>query len=235
MRRLLLVAVSFALVLSGTLFWLASRPADLSGTPQASGPVSTVVLIPGYGGSTQPLAALASSLKAAGRTVLVLNIDDGQGDLRLYADRLLSLTAEGPVDVVGYSAGGLVARAAVQSSPGSFHRVVTVGSPHNGTVLASLGAMFAPDACPTACAQMASSSEFLSSLPSPADPLRVLSIYSSSDDVIRPADSSVLDGAANVEVGQQCAAPGLDHSSLPAAPVTSALVESFLATGSPVC
>jgi triacylglycerol lipase len=215
--------------------WL-SRPSTVDGRGTAT--TRTVVLIPGYGGDAGSLAGLAGHLRDAGMDVVVADIADGHGDLRGYgaevADLAAGLVADGAasVDLVGYSAGGLIARAAVEADPAVIGRVVTIATPHAGTAAAGLGAMLADAAaCPTACRQLAPDSDFLDSLRPPGDPARWLSAYSASDDVIRPADSSLLDGVTNVEVTAACGTGALDHGGIVRSPATAALVRAFLRTG----
>ena len=74
----------------------------------------------------------------------------------------LARTGEQSVDVVGYSAGGLVARLWVADGHADVvRRVVTLGSPHHGTSLADLAGDVAPGQCPLGCQQMASDSDLL--------------------------------------------------------------------------
>ena len=136
------------------------------------------------------------------------------------------------VDLVGYSMGGLIARAAAADLPTGVRRVATIASPHDGTSLAGLGAFIGGDAnCPTACQQMAPGSDFLGALPVAGAEDRWLSAWSAADEVVRPADSSSLSGATNVEVDTSCATPGLNHGQIVASPVVADLVATFLATG----
>lgn len=58
------------------------------------------------------------------------------------------------MDVVGHSAGRLVARLWARDSADDVRRVVTLGSPHHGTEIAALGAAYDPGSCPAACLQM---------------------------------------------------------------------------------
>jgi hypothetical protein len=85
--------------------------------------------------------------------------------------------------------------------------------------------------CPLACRQLAPESEFLERLRQPGDAARWLSVYSATDDVVRPADSSELDGATTVEVTSACATGALDHGSVVGSTATWQVVTGFLATG----
>lgn len=201
-------------------------------------PASTVILIPGYGGGAGALTGLADHLRASGREVVIADIGDGHGDLSAYglqvSQQAAALVAGGAqgVDLVGYSAGGLIARAAVEEDPALIGRVATIASPHHGTAIAGLGAMFAGDSsCPLACRQMAPESEFLAMLHEPGDPRRWLSAFTVADEVVRPADSSELDGATNVEVTATCGTGTLDHGSIVRSPATWAVVSAFLTSG----
>lgn len=122
-----------------------------------------VLLVPGYGGSRAALVPLANRLRAAGRQVEFVTLPgDATGDLRAQAAALAAVAraaaAAGPgsVDVVGYSAGGVVARLWARDLGGAAiaRRVITLGSPHHGTELAELAEAIAPDSCPVACRQL---------------------------------------------------------------------------------
>ena len=66
------------------------------------------------------------------------------------------------VDIIGYSAGGVVARLYVRDEGGAsvVRRVLTLGSPHHGTDVAAL-AEEAAGGCPKACEQLATGSDLL--------------------------------------------------------------------------
>jgi triacylglycerol esterase/lipase EstA (alpha/beta hydrolase family) len=202
-----------------------------------------VILIPGYGGSDALLETLASRLRAAGRTTIVLALpDDATGDLRGQADVLAArvtaaLRAGAPsVDLVGYSAGGIVAALFVAAHPQEVRRVVSIGSPLHGTALAGLAAQLLPSACPTACQQMAPGNPLLASLAA-AEPARTgvpwTSMWTAHDEVVDPADSARFTGADNIVLQSVCADDSSGHDNLPADPLVAGLTLRALGTAVP--
>ena len=211
--------------------------------PNLPGPV---LLVPGYGGSTSSLTSLAGALRDSGKDVTVVSPPgDGTGDLRAQAQTLgravtaaLARTHATSVDVVGYSAGGVVARLWVRDYGGAAvaRRVVALGSPQHGTRLAELGSLV-PALCPTACQQLAPDSDLLASLnrgdETPAGP-QFFSIWTTGDDVVTPPDSARLTGAANLTVQSICAAAEVSHGDLPRDRLVQAIVTADLVPGAPV-
>jgi hypothetical protein len=243
-RRLLVVA---ATLLAAAL--LAVLVAPLLGERSGGGPAGEaagappdrpgpVVLVPGYGGGTGSLARLAEWIRAGGRPATVLELPgDGTGDLREQAEALdRAVTGAlagggGSVDLVGFSAGGVVARLWVQEHDhgARARRVVTLGSPHHGTRLAAAGAAALPGACPAACRQLAPGSPLLTGLASPVpSPPAWLSVWSADDQTVTPPESARLPGAVNVELQSVCpdARPG--HGGLPTDPTVTRLVLAAL-------
>ncbi|RFU41095.1 lipase, partial [Actinomadura logoneensis] len=152
-----LVAVVVLLAVGRFTLARAGRDAGPPADQSAPGPV---VLVPGYGGGTDGLAVLARRLERAGRrATIVLPPGDGTGDLRKQAgslDRRINALLRGgapSVDVVGYSAGGVVARLWARDHGGArkARRIVTLGSPHQGADVSAAGAALSPGACPEAC------------------------------------------------------------------------------------
>jgi triacylglycerol lipase len=201
----------------------AAQPAPTATARLQPGPV---LLLPGYGGSTASLERLAVKLHSAtGRDVSVVRaVGNGTGDLTQQA-RALETTVRGllaagapSVDVVGYSAGGVVARIWADrfGGAGQARRVVTLGSPHHGTEVANLAAQLAPDECPTACRQLAPDSQLLLGLPVGAIPgPRWVSVWTTQDDVVSPPSSGRLEGAVDVRLQAVCPDDRVDHSGLP--------------------
>ena len=200
----------------------------------------TVLLVPGYGGSRTALTRLAERLTAAGRKTDVLTLPgDGTGDLLAQADTLdnavrQALDSGSPsVDVIGYSAGGVVTRLWVDRHDGAAvaRRIVTLGSPLHGAQIAGAGAALAPDACPRACRELAPGSDVLDSVDGAIpDRLPWLSIWTESDETVQPPDSAQLDGAVNLSLQSICPTARTSHSELPTDPAVTALVLTALGT-----
>ena len=208
-------------------------------TPQDR--LGPVLLVPGYGGGKGGLLVLADLIRATGRDAEVLTLPgNGTGDLgeqMAVLDRAAddAVTAGAPsVDVIGFSAGGLVAGLWVARSDGADHarRVVSLGSPLHGTHLAAVGAEN-PDACPAACRQMVPGSTLLAELHTAAIGTRVpwLSLWTARDEVVTPPESSRLDGALNVEVQSLCPGSTVTHGLLPTDPLVTTLVLHALTSG----
>jgi triacylglycerol esterase/lipase EstA (alpha/beta hydrolase family) len=252
-RRRLVLAVSSVLVLgvaAGVVALVVHTTSDAApgppaahASPQRPGPV---LLVPGYGGSTTSLDTLAALLRRDGKSVQVLSLPgDGEGDLDAQARALqsaaLRLRAAGvqSVDVVGYSAGGVVARLWIRDHGGASiaRRVITLGSPQHGTDLAGLAGELLPSQCPTACQQLEPGSSLLTALnagdETPAGPSFV-SIWTTHDNVVLPPSSAHLAGALNMTVQSVCRRDTVDHTGLPDDRTVEAMVVAELRAGAPV-
>ena len=201
-----------------------------------------VLLIPGYGGGTGALDQLASRIRAAGRPATVLRLP-GSGTGSLVPDAALLNTAVDAalahgapsVDVIGYSAGGVVALLWARDDDGAAkaRRVVTLGAPFHGTQLAATAQALLPGACPAACQQLIPGSALLTGLDSasPAGLPRWLSVWTTSDLVVVPPDSAQLAGAIDVPVQSVCPAEVISHSQLPDNPAVQAMVLQAIGPG----
>ena len=205
-----------------------------------------VLLVPGYGGSTGSLQRLADRLTVAGRDATVVAVpDEGTGDLRASAavlatavDDALTRTGADSVDVVGYSAGGVIARLwAADGGAGQARRVLTLGSPHHGTTVADLAASLLPAECPEGCRQLTTDSDLLAELnagdETPDGPSWV-SVWSTVDSVVTPPDSAALEGAVELPVQDVCADARVGHGQLPSDALVQGIVLAELAAGPPV-
>jgi len=206
--------------------------------PDEPGPV---VLVPGYGGGRDGLLRLAARIQATGRSAVVINLPgDGTGDLAAQAKALQSavarqLAAGAPsVDVIGYSAGGVVARLWMVDDGGAaeVRRVVSLGSPLHGADLAAVGQAFAPGACPIACQQLAPGSSLLNRLNAlPLDRADWMSIWTTDDQTVDPPDSARLAGAVNVVAQGVCPDATISHGQLPTDPLITGIVLRAIGAG----
>ncbi len=235
-----LIAVIVVAVVAVVVRVILDRP---SVTVDRSRP-GPVILVPGYGGSRDALNVLAGRLGASGRTAVVLTLPgDGDGDLVGQADALDDLVGQQlaggapSVDLIGYSAGGVVVRLFVDryDNAKAARRVVTLGAPLHGAAVAGVGAAVVPGACPTACQQLAPGSSLLAQLQAAALPsdLPWLSLYSATDETVEPA-SSRLAGAVNVELQSICPGATVPHGQLPVDPLPTGLVRRDLDGAQPL-
>lgn len=254
-RRLTLLApiVVLAVVLAAVAVHRLTRstPGAHSRLPAQDRP-GPVLLVPGFGGQVSSLEPLAARLRSTGRSVTLVRLpDDGTGELEEQARVLDAAVRDavapargipaGPgaatsVDLVGYSAGGVVVRLWAKEYDGEHRarRIVTLGSPHHGTTFATLGVALLPEACPPACRQLVPRSELLQRLnrgdETPDGP-RWVSVWTTQDETVTPPDSARLDGAVDVPLQAVCADAAVTHSQLPADPLAVGLVLRALDAG----
>jgi triacylglycerol lipase len=247
-RQLLIGAIAVVVAVGAGLAAVAAgaggaaRPAGVRSGSPAQDELGPVILVPGYGGSTGALDVLASRIRATGRSATVLQLP-GTGTGSLVADAaLLNATVDGDlrhgapsVDVIGYSAGGVVALIWARRDDGaaSARRIITLGSPFHGTQLATAAEAMVPGACPAACQQLVPGSQLLDSLDvaDSAGLPRWMSVWTTDDQVVTPPDSARLPGALDVEVQSVCPAASVSHSQLPTSPVVIAMVLQELGPG----
>ncbi len=176
------------------------RPDEPEPGAQAEGPI--ILLIHGYlcnGGFWHPVVR---RLRQHGvRHVYTINLEPPFGSLNRFARLVAEYTAflseslgDAPVILVGHSMGGLVARAAVRERDMGERvvQVITLGTPHHGSVHAAFG--FGQNAV-----QMRAGSAWLAGLNAgePA-PVPITSIYGLHDNLVAPQDSARLDHAKNI-------------------------------------
>ncbi|WP_370949228.1 esterase/lipase family protein [Amycolatopsis sp. cg5] len=210
------------------------------GAPQTGRPsqdrLGPVLLVPGYGGGRDALEALADRIREeTGRDTRVLTLDgDGTGDLLAQVKVLSEAAADAPsVDVIGYSAGGVVAR--LWTSRDGAHqarRIITLGAPLHGTRVAAIGGAIVPGGCPLACQQLAPGSPVLARMDAEKLPagLPWLSVWSRDDRTVTPPESAELDGALNLAVQDVCPGVVVQHAELPTHPVVVRMVLAALGT-----
>jgi triacylglycerol lipase len=210
--------VLFSLIQPFEAFWLGpdrlAKPA--SGRPP-------LLLIHGYQCNRGFWFWLRPRLEAAGWTVATHSLEPVFSDIDAYAegiarriDQVLVATGAPQVILVGHSMGGLASRGYLRRhGTGKVARLITLGSPHRGTLLARLG--LGPNA-----RQMRVDSPWLRGLAAPLPPASV-SIYSCHDNYVFPQQAcSTLEGAANVAIG------GVSHLGMAFSPrVLGTLMEAL--------
>jgi triacylglycerol esterase/lipase EstA (alpha/beta hydrolase family) len=239
-RRLLLMAAMVLAVAATVASLLIALWPDRQPTPER---VVPVVLVHGYDGTPASFDALSSRLRASGRRVTVVQLPDrGTGDIEVSAGvvaRAVDATGASTVDLVGFSAGGIVVRAYLGRPGVAAHvrHVVLLGSPNHGAQIASLAALLGPRLCSGACAQLAPGSALLARLNQlvsgnefPAGP-DVTSIWTAEDRTVTPPASAVLAGARNVRVQDVCADSAVDHGGLVRDPVALGIALRALSGG----
>lgn len=233
-RRRLLVAAATLLAVAVTVagllvaLWPDRQPTPASVVP--------VVLVHGYDGTPASFDVLSSRLRAAGRQVVVVQLPDrGTGDIEVSAGvvaRAVDGTGASRVDLVGYSAGGIVVRTYLGQPGVAAHvrHVVLLGSPNHGAQLASLAALLGPRLCSGACAELVPGSALLARLNQlvrgnefPAGP-DVTSIWTALDRTVTPPSSAALAGALNIRLQDVCADSVVGHGDLARDPLAVGLV-----------
>ena len=194
-------------MLNSSYYMLRPVGMQLQPTHQQQG--LPVLLIHGYAGNSGYWLPMSKLLKQARISHYGIDleppgasIDDFVPQVEAAVARLRRETGSPQVIILAHSMGGLVARAYLRDCArrhvaAPVARVITLGTPHHGTALASFG----PG---SNAAQMRRDSPWLEALAaSEANTQRMLfsSIYSVHDNIIAPQDSSDLPGARNLVFG----------------------------------
>ena len=153
--------------------------------------------------------------------VLLTSIERFAEVLHEEIERIAKASGAARVRLVCHSMGGLAARRYLQvHGPGRVARLVTLGSPHHGTVIASMGVGLN-------ARQMHRGSEFLRALEASeaSTPPRVeaLSIWSPHDNLVAPQDTAVLPWARSHAV------PGVGHVNICGYPAALEVLRAELA------
>ena len=171
-----------------------------------------VLLLHGYGCNSGYWSALAPLLDAARISYATLDLEPIAGEIDGYAplvqravEQLCERTGAPKLVIVAHSMGGLVARAWMRRHGAArVARLVTLGTPHHGTCLASFGVGKNAAQMRRGGAAHGTENAWLQDLAaseSAAARALVTSIYSHHDNIISPQTSSRLEGARNIEFG----------------------------------
>ena len=231
-QRLLIGTVIVGALMASALAWA------VVGGPRREAQGIPVLLVHGFGGTASSMDRLEGALRGQGRRVVSVQLPRmGTGPIeqssRAIADAVTETGAR-RVDLVGFSAGGVVVRAYLHELEGATatRRVVLLGSPNHGAELAAFAASADPTTCVDACAQLSPGSSFLEGLndgdETPDGP-DYTSIWTANDRTVTPPESAILEGASNVRVQDVCSDSALGHADLINDPVAIGLVLHALA------
>lgn len=155
------------------------------------------ILVPGWLDNNRTLSRLRTFLEVAGHHCVICSPQPSDGSVPIprLAQQLADFIDGGfapdePVNLFGFSMGGLIHRYYLQKMDGwrRVRKFVTVASPHRGTMTARLATY-------EAALQMRPDSDFIADLNRDLSPLQQVeftSIWSPFDLTIVPANSSVL-------------------------------------------
>jgi len=190
---------------------LAFKSPALRGAPRGDGRIA--VALPGWKAPDQTTAPLRGYLRSLGHDARGWGFGVNQGDVEAKRDQMvlkvrrLAEKSGRPVNLLGWSLGGVVAREVARSAPESVHRVVIYGSPIVGgpTHTAGVGAYAAEEVARIRVLQA-----HLDATEPVATP--IVAIFSRADTVVdwrACIDRSSLD-VTTIEVGSTHIGLGLD-------------------------
>ena len=161
------------------MFWRMRKRLAAAG----AGPVYTVSLYPLFGSIDEMMPVLAARIET-----------------------ICGETGAEKINIVAHSMGGLVTRAYLVAHAGADRvaRLITIGSPHQGTQMAAFGVGRCVHEMRPDSARLKALVAAEIDLPKPP----TLSIYTLNDDLVYPAESSLLDWAENLPMA------GVGHVSM---------------------
>lgn len=203
-RTVAMVAGEWRAMLANNFLWLPFERVVLrADPPPAADSRVPVIVVHGYFSNRGTVSPLVKALDAAGigpvfapsLPAVLAPIETFAAHLARVVAEVTQATGQPRAILVCHSMGGLVARAYLrEQGAGSVAGLVTLGSPHHGTALATLGAG-------ANARQMRRGSAFLAGLErsegaaGPGCP--ALSVFTEHDNLVAPQDSSRLAWARN--------------------------------------
>jgi triacylglycerol lipase len=166
--------------------------------------LNPVVLVHGITDTFSIFKSMTQKFERLGWEVYSLDLIPSNGDCELdqlakqLSDFINQQLPNQPIDLVGFSMGGLVSRYYVQRLGGidRVQRFITISAPHNGTVSAYLSQR-------PGCVQMRPNSAFLNDLNQDVtmlDRINFTSIWTPLDGIIIPAKSSVIPAGESIQI-----------------------------------
>ena len=186
-----------------------------------------ILLVHGLMDTSYKMRKIATHLRGLGWQVVDIDLtpNNGAARLEILAGQVADLIdrtfdPHEPIDLLGFSMGGLVTRYYLQRLGGidRVQRFITISTPHNGTIAAHFSMR-------PGCIQMRPDHEFIQDLNSDVDRLNCLnftSLWTPFDLIILPPSSSQLG------IGKEQTIPALTHPLMVSDPRTlKAIVEAL--------
>jgi triacylglycerol lipase len=221
------LVIVIALAASAAVWFRANQDADVVAQDR-QGPV---LLVPGRAADSGALADLQIRIFLTGRRAIIVStgIEDN-GDLQAQATQIQRTAQEliddgaPSVDVVGYSAGGVVVRLWLTEGGSELaRRVVTIAAPNQGASDRQLKNLVTARYCSTTCPQLKPDSKLLKKLPDATGPAPWMNLWSARDGVVS-SPSAQLPGALNVSLQSICGNNRSGHGQLLKDPLVVGLV-----------
>lgn len=225
-RRVLAAALVIAAVAVSTL---TATPTAGAATPARN----PIVIVAGMGVPGVGYEPLAARLRLDGYQVSIFqsstlglgDIHDSAVELSRFVASVRAQRGAAEVDLIGHSAGGLVSRDFVATAGGAavVDKVITLGTPHYGTVNADIGSFFGLGPCAfiTACTQLTLGNSYLAGLNAGDDSIgsvRYWAFATKTDEVVQPYRNAFLaasDGnIVNTAIQDQCWLRFVGHAGL---------------------
>lgn len=171
--------------------------------PHVKGDGRSIVVFPGFMASDRTTSRLRRSLSAAGFDVHGWGLGRNRGIRADTLDRVARLVGRlserGPVTLIGWSLGGLIAREYAKRFPDQIARVISLGSPFSGSPRANnawrvyeLVARHKVDAPP------------IDTILSEKPPVKTIAFWSGKDGVVAPHSARGLDGERDQAIELDC-------------------------------
>lgn len=189
-----------------------------------------VLLLHGYGMNSMTWVWLGGALRRRGLGPLYTAtyfspqaVERSAAHLAQVVEEILRREGAQRVDIIAHSLGGIVSRYYIERMGGKVANLVTLGTPHQGTVLSRFG--LGPVA-----AQLGRGATLLDRPVCPPAGVRYLSIYSTADQMVIPCDSARIlqDGEAADSGRAELRLAGLGHLSLLVSPEVARLTAAAL-------
>jgi triacylglycerol lipase len=211
--------------LSAFLWRMPFKPNTLLIQPAGTAKATAVLLIHGYGCNRAMWLKFSRGLASNGYSSNAINLEPALGSIDQYVSivesgvtALMNRTGATQVAIVAHSMGGLATRAFMKtSSPAKNERikkVITLGTPHQGTVHALLGQGQNTQ-------QMRPNSPWRKSLAAaerPEDLSKFTCIFTHQDNIVAPQANQTVPGAKEIQLS------GIGHVALAYSPAVMQLV-----------